>query len=596
MRGLQLILIMLVVFGDEAGLASANAQQQGPTSYTETVLFNFSPNDGLPNAQFPGSLINDASGNLYGTASYGGVNSGGVVFKLDTSGKYTVLHSFCFRDCPGGSFPSGLIRDASGILYGTTGEGGAGQYSVQVYGGGGTIFKLDAAGNYTILYNFCSQTNCSDGYRPQGGVVIDSSGNLYGTTSIGGTNNGGTMFKLDTAGNYTVLYNFCSRANCIDGYGSIAGLIIDRSGNLFGTAVNGGSRGFGTVFKLDSSGNYTVLYNFCSQVNCTDGAYPFAGLIEDASGNFYGTTYNGGRTNNGLSSGGGVAFELDNSGQYRVLHNFCQQGNCTDGGNPIASLISDSSGNFYGTTTDGYDGGVFKLDSAGNYSVLHSFSSYTDAAGGFDPLGSLAEDAYGTLYGIDSGGGAPATGIGMGAIYSLAIPGFSVAANATNVTIVSPGGQGTTSVTVTPRGGFNQTITFGCSGLPTGSSCSFSPSSVTPSSGSASTTLTITTTAVTSSNEPGPLGRDKGMLFALSLPGLLILAPVTCSVHWSTRRIGTFFSLILMLSVMGLSGCAGGSANGGSSRGGTPAGTYNVMVTASASGSSQSMTLTLLVQ
>jgi uncharacterized repeat protein (TIGR03803 family) len=612
MRKLLLMLI-LVTTASGVGVAKANAQQES-TLYTETVLYSFTGGqDGQPSTQLQGndSLVIDSSGNLYGTTNGGGANSGGALFKLDSSGKYTVLHSFCFQDCPGGSAPTSLIRDVSGILYGTTLGGGADQFTPAGTLGAGTIFKLDSAGNYTLLYSFCAQANCTDGLHPYGRLAEDGSGNLYGTTQDGGANNGGTVFKLDPAGNYSILYSFCSQANCIDGASPNAGLFEDASGNFFGTAVNGGASGFGTAFKLDTAGHYTVLYNFCSQANCSDGEYPFAGLVGDASGNLYGNTFNGGNTNGGIVPGGGVAFKIDSSGKFIVLHTFCQQGNCTDGGNPASSFIKDSSGNFYGTTIDGYDGEVFKLDSAGNYTILHTFSYLIDPnyADGFDPVGSLVEDAFGTLYGMTVGGGTIATGRGEGVIYNLVTPSFSIGANATTITINSPGEQGTAAVTITPRDGFNQAITFSdssCSGLPTGASCSFSPSSVTPSGGVAETTLTISTTATSSSIFQKPLERGKGVFLAFMLPGLLIVVPAASRGRWSVRRIGKIFVLLLVSSVIGLNGCGGGGAGssigggGGSSSGGgsgaTPAGTYKVTVTATGSGVSQAMALTLVVQ
>jgi uncharacterized repeat protein (TIGR03803 family) len=364
----------------------------------------------------------------------------------------SVLYNFCSQGgvyCTDGIQPSaGLIVDASGNLYGTTNGGGSANSSDCNVGscGYGTVFKLSPSGSdytKTVLYNFCSQTNCTDGATPYAGLIEDAAGDLYGTTYNGGANGGGTVFKLTPSGNgYTesVLYNFCSQsqgsAACTDGVNPQAGVIQDSSGNLYGTTNLGGTGvplvdgayAYGTVFMLAPSGsgyNYAVLYNFCppsSTAFCTDGAAPNAALIEDASGNLYGTTVLGGTGTHALECAGlgcGTVFKLSpNSGGYveTVLYNFCSQGgsNCTDGAYPYgAGLIEDASGNLYGTTSAGGVnscdnpgcGTVFRLapNGDGGYteSVLHSF----DGADGVSPDAGLIEDASGNLYGTTSNGG-----------------------------------------------------------------------------------------------------------------------------------------------------------------------------------------------
>ena len=142
----------------------------------------------------------------------------------------------------------------------------------------------------SALYKFCSVSQCADGYNPLGGLVQDGAGNLYGTTFAGGSsfgtydNGGGTVFKVDSSGHETVLYNFCSMTNCADGQLSYAGLILDVAGNLYGTTSQGGANNGGTVFKVTQNGQETVLYSFCSVPNCIDGQLPYAGLIQDAAG------------------------------------------------------------------------------------------------------------------------------------------------------------------------------------------------------------------------------------------------------------------------------------------------------------------------
>jgi uncharacterized repeat protein (TIGR03803 family) len=329
-----------------------------------------------------------------GGANYGsdGGYFSGTVFKLTPNGggsyAETVLYSFCsLANCADGNGPAaGLIEDASGNLYGTTESGGANTF--------GTVFKLaQSGGGYTetVLYSFCSEASCADGMDPEAGLIEDASGNLYGTTYGGGTasNIGGTVFKLVPGGGYahSVLYSFCSQTNCADGMEPMAGLIEDASGNLYGTTYVGGTgTNGGTVFKLVPSGAgyaHSVLYSFCSQTNCTDGQNPWAGLTQDASGDLYGTTFGGGANN------GGTVFKLtpNGGGSYTesVLYSFCSLPGCADGGNPTAGLIEDASGNLYGTTYDGgiiLGGNLFILapSGGGSYaeSSLYSFCSLTN--------------------------------------------------------------------------------------------------------------------------------------------------------------------------------------------------------------------------
>ena len=295
----------------------------------ETVLYSFCSItvDGSPCLDGSGpqaGLIQDAAGNFYGTTKFGGTAGGGTVFKLDNAGHETIIDGFCETEpnCPDGSAPeAGLIQDAAGNLYGTTSSGGMGFFTVS----GGTVFKLGVVS--TVLYNFCIANGCPDGSVPAAGLIQDAAGNLYGTTSHGGAavmgfGDGGTVYKLDTAAHHTVIYSFCSAANCTDGQLPAAGLIQDAAGNLFSTTTAGGensnpscgSNGCGTVFKLDNAGPETVLYSFCSAPNCTDGAAPQAGLIQDGAGNLYGTTSMG-----GANGSGGTVFELLPPSLSRVL-------------------------------------------------------------------------------------------------------------------------------------------------------------------------------------------------------------------------------------------------------------------------------------
>ncbi len=266
-----------------------------------------------------GGLIQDAAGNLYGTTYGGGDHGVGVVFELDNAGQETVLYSLGTNESVDGANPTGgVIQNAAGNLYGTTFQGGVHDSNL----GDGLMFEVDATGQETVLYNFCldyvGSGSCPDGESPNSGLILQqATGNLYGTTTYGGANyvasnyyqGGGTVFVFTSGGDEWPLYSFCSAANCTDGATPFAGPIQDAAGNLYGTTYQGGANnaakgGEGTIFKLDTTGRETVLYSFCAAANCTDGSLPFAGLIEDADGNFYGTAGGGG------ANGSGAVFEL----------------------------------------------------------------------------------------------------------------------------------------------------------------------------------------------------------------------------------------------------------------------------------------------
>jgi uncharacterized repeat protein (TIGR03803 family) len=198
----------------------------------------------------------------------------------------------------------------------------------------------------TTLYTFCSQPGCTDGGKPfYGGLVQAGDGNFYGTTYLGGTKNGGTVFKVTPGGALTTLYNFCSQTNCADGTAPTAGLVQATDGNFYGTTYSGGSNADGTVFKITSSGTLTTLYSFCSQPSCTDGYSPYAGLVQGSDTNFYGTTSVGG------AHGFGTVFKISSQSPYTLttLHSF----SVADGTSPQAGLMLASDGNFYGTTVGG---------------------------------------------------------------------------------------------------------------------------------------------------------------------------------------------------------------------------------------------------
>jgi uncharacterized repeat protein (TIGR03803 family) len=373
---------------------------------TFKVLHTFHGKDGDAPV---GQLVRDKAGNFYGTTTAGGTGKCqigcGTAFKMNEAGKIIWTHSF--NGANGWQPLAGLLRDAGGNLFGTTGLGGD-LKCIPPYGCG-TVFKLDNVGKKeTVLHRF---TDRPDGEGPEPLLVQDPGGNLYGTTWSGGENEAGTVFKINTAGKETILYSFTGGS---DGCGPYPGVILDSAGNLYGTTLIGGAgfgnSGYGVVFKVDASGNETVLHTFGG----SDGANPDSVLLFAPEGNLYGMTQNGGSSE--VCDGGcGTVFELSpqNGGwSETVLYSFCSLSDCADGLQPVRGpLVRDAAGNLYGTTDDGGNyrycngdgcGVVFKLDPAGKETVLHNFTGGADGSG---PFAGLTIDSVGILYGAAISGG-----------------------------------------------------------------------------------------------------------------------------------------------------------------------------------------------
>ncbi|HZP24450.1 MAG TPA: choice-of-anchor tandem repeat GloVer-containing protein [Terriglobales bacterium] len=352
-------------------------------------------------------LTMDHAGNLYGTASQGGVDDGNV-FKLTKSGSgWTFATIYSFQGDTDGSYPKAQVTfGPDGNLYGTTYAGGITDDCC------GTVYKLTyscrsvvCTWSESVLYRF---QGGSDGSAPVGGIVFDSAGNIYGTTSTGGaggcgTQGCGTVFKLTPSGggwSESVLYRFTGGQ---DGGAPLATVTLDQGGNLYGAASSGGRNGFGVVFELSPSGSgwsQNVLYTF---QNGNDGATPAASLIFDGAGNLYGTTFHGAPGRNG------AVYELVRSGggwTINVLYVF-PSGTLFG---PWASLLMDGPGNLYGTTYYGgryHDGSVFKLThSSGGWTErdVYSFEIYD----GEIVYGNVVLDSNGVIYGTTYVGGSRA--------------------------------------------------------------------------------------------------------------------------------------------------------------------------------------------
>ncbi len=305
---------------------------------------------------------------------------------------FTLLHSF--TGGKDGGYPyAGLVRDAAGNLYGTAEYGGAGY---------GVVFKVSSSGTETVLHTFAGG---KDGKYPFAGLVREPNGTIFGTTAYGGSSGAGIVFELSKSGKETVLHTFAG--GTADGCNPYGGLIRDAAGNLYGTTEFCGASGYGTVFKIDTTGTETLLHSFAG--GASDGAYPlWTSLLRDKKGDFYGVTDEGG------TSGEGVVYMLSSSGTLTVLHAFA--GGTADGCNPFGTPAMDNAGNLYGSAElcgSRNKGIVWELSTAGTETVLHSFiGRSTDGA---YPGSGVILDAQGNLYGDTEGGDA----FGLGAVYEL---------------------------------------------------------------------------------------------------------------------------------------------------------------------------------
>jgi uncharacterized repeat protein (TIGR03803 family) len=250
-------------------VATQSAQAQ-----TLKTLHSF---DGTDGSDPQAALVQGTNGDFYGTTYYGGANGWGTVFKITPSGALTTLHSFDITD--GSQIIAGLVQGTHGDFYGTTVEGGPSDCS----GGCGTIFKITPSGTLTTVHSF----DGTDGSNPQAALVQGTSGDFYGTTFEGGANDFGTIFKITPSGTLTTLHSFNFYT---DGETPLAGLVQATNGDFYGTTSRGGANGAGTVFKISPSGALTTLDSF----DGTDGSYPQAGLVQATNGDFYGTTGYGG--------------------------------------------------------------------------------------------------------------------------------------------------------------------------------------------------------------------------------------------------------------------------------------------------------------
>jgi len=394
-------------------MAAASLHAQ---TYQQLAVFNGTDGN---SPQAP--VVQGTDGNLYGTTKSGGIGdcpgNCGTIFRMTPGGQLTTVYEFCKKGgvCTDGYYPvAALMLAKNGDFYGTTSQGGnipKGDSGVP----SGTVFRITSAGAFQQLYSFCKTWPCPDGAVPMAALIQGTNGNFYGTTYGGGANNNaGTVFELTPAGVLTTLYSFCSITNCLDGELPTAGLVQGTDGNFYGTTQKGGLcledpcdpfEDGGTIFKITPAGEYSVLYSFCSQTNCADGANPSTPLILGTDGNLYGTTKDGG----GVTAG--TIFKISPGGQFTQLVGsgfFYPEG-----------LIQGTDGNFYGTEANGgavNSGAVFQVTPAGNVTIEYSFCNC--GADGEGPVAPVFQATDGTFYGTTAGGFGTSSD---GTVYSLSM-------------------------------------------------------------------------------------------------------------------------------------------------------------------------------
>lgn len=364
------------------------------TALTELHLFT-----GASDGAFAyGGLIQGKDGNLYGTTEGGGNGEYGTIFRLTLAGGFATLYDF--TDGTLGANPyARLVQGTNGNFYGTTSEGGTNGY--------GTLFKMTTAAAVSFLYSF---TGGSDGEYPLTGLTQGPDGNFYGVCYEGGANSLGSIYKMSPAGAVTPIYEFTG-AN--DGAYPYSDLVLGADGNLYGTTLEDGANGFGTVFRVATNGALTTVVSF----NESDGAYPEAGLVQGVDGNFYGTTSEGG------TNGYGTVFRLTTNGVLTTLISFSN----TNGSAPAADLVQGSDGNLYGTCYSGGAGGqgtVFQISTSGALRTLVWF----DGLNGASPESALVQAGTGHFYGTTAFGGTgfnPSAGGGNGTIFQFVVPLFT---------------------------------------------------------------------------------------------------------------------------------------------------------------------------
>lgn len=451
----------------------------------------------------PGIMSQGQDGLLYTTNESNGTTNAGTFFKMSLTGTPTTLYNFCSQTgCTDGSFPyGGVTLGFDGSLHGTTHTGGA--------SAAGTVFKMTPAGKLTTQWSFDNLTDESVPYYP---LLQGQDGNLYGVAY--GEYNGqyGTFFKVSATGTFTNLADF-NYTN-----GALPDLPVQGTdGNFYGTAQLGGSNAVGTIYKATATGAITVLHNFTGYP--ADGSLPVGQMVQALDGNFYGVTYEGGLYNQG------TVFKITSKGVYTLLHSFHYASPSFDGALPLAGLTLGNDGNLYGVTQVGGanldTGTIFEITTAGVETVIHNFCTVTGCVDGFYPQTPLVQHTNGTFYGSTSG-----NSLGGGVFYSFntGLPAFTNLLNWKNKVGKSIGflGQGLTGTTKVSFNGVSATFkvvsdTYLTATVPSGTTAGF---------------VTITT----------PSGTLKSNRKFLVIPALLSFTPSSGTVGTPVTITGTSFT------------------------------------------------------
>jgi uncharacterized repeat protein (TIGR03803 family) len=377
-------------------------------SQTYTPLYNFGSTTGDPlNPGALGLFSQGRDGNLYSTTPAGGANKGGTAFKITTAGSLTKLIDFSPYPSPAAPW-SGLTLGLDGNYYGSTTTGGS--HAV------GTVFNVSSSGVPNTLWNF---TAGKDEGNPQSAPALGSDGNFYGTSDGIYAGTYGTAYKMTPKGVLTTIHSFAFT----DGTTPYA-LILGLDGNFYGVARGGGASKMGIVFRMTPGGAVKVLHSFTGYPN--DGYIPIGTLVQGNDGTLYGTTYQGGSKN------WGTVFKISSAGTgYTVLHNFDRTADINDGIQPLAGLALGTDGNLYGTTSSGgkqNSGSLFKITPTGTYTSLYSFCPAAGCKDGFNPQTALVQDTNGKFYGATEAGGASVNGgeffsldVGLGPFINLVL-------------------------------------------------------------------------------------------------------------------------------------------------------------------------------
>ena len=361
------------------------------SAQTVTNIYNFAGNGVSGSTPWYVTLVQGTNGNLYGTTYDGGVSSVGTVFSVSTTGSEKIVYSFKTTGNDGNNPTGGLTLGTDGNFYGITQQGGT--------KANGTLFKMTPTGTLTILHNFNSFV---DGAFPWGPPILASDGNFYGTTSGGGINGRGVVYKMTSSGTLTKIYQF----DVTHGYSPIAPPTQGTDGFLYIPVAQGGAYYCGTIIQLSTSGVINNTYSFpCGP----GGSFPIGPLVQASDGNFYSTTQDGG------TNGEGVIYQVTPGLAVTVLHSF--GANFGDGTFPGAGLLLATDGNYYGSTSDGGaygDGTLFNTSTSGTYTSLYSFNNTANLSQ-MSPLAPPVQATNGILYGVTEFGG-PSND---GTVYSL---------------------------------------------------------------------------------------------------------------------------------------------------------------------------------